>query len=129
MKKLLAVLAILCFGVMASACGGNDVEPQEPQVKQEQKETEAVETTLGAGVFYVGEDIPAGRYVITPGKNVPKDRRGIIEIYNKDEEDYDMSEMLDSTGDIGVSSITYDLLDGQKIVISSIDEVLFTPKD
>ncbi len=128
MKRLFAVFLILCMSIMVMSCGTTNTPPSQEQETKQEANT-AVETILGAGTFYVGEDIPAGRYVITPGEKVSESRRGIIEVYNEGEDDYDMSEMLDPTGKIGVSAITYDLIGGQKIIISSMDEVLFTPKN
>lgn len=118
MRKLFAVFLILCMSVAAAACGATDASPT-----QEQEANTAVETTLGAGEWYVGDDIPAGRYVVSSNK------RAFIAIYNEDEDFSDYYATVDPEDEEEIKSFTYELKDGQKIEISHSDDVLFTPKD
>jgi len=84
----------------------------------------AVLTTLFSGTFFVGQDIPAGRYVITG------DSSGNLFVHRDGYIFPAVSEILDDgTGiiNIGVPSVTADLLDGDEIEISGINNVVFTP--
>lgn len=126
MRKKLWVALILGLALLAAGCGNNPAQDtsdnqQEQQVQKE--ENPAVETTLGAGEWYVGEDIQPGRYIIT----TPKDGR--VAIYDPGKSYYDTSEILDPEGKYGVKSLTYELKDGQKIKIEDVEDVLFTPKE
>ena len=125
MKKRVMVVFALCVAMLAFGCGSNPMPSDQKQQEQppQKEESVAVETILGAGEWYVGEDIPPGRYIITAAKG------GNIAIYNADEDFATESEILDSTGRIGVKSLTYSLLEGQKIKISNMEDVLFTPKE
>jgi len=81
-------------------------------------------TTLFTGTFFVGQDIPEGRYVIT-GKG-----QGNFFVSRSGELMHVVNEILDdgsSVFTIGVPSITVDLIDGDEIEISGINEVVFTP--
>jgi PBP1b-binding outer membrane lipoprotein LpoB len=126
MKKKLWVALILGLALLAAGCGNNPAQDtsdkqQEQQVQKE--ENTAVETTLGAGEWYVGEDIPAGRYIITSVKGAN------ITVYDDEDSPSDLNEILDTNGKIGVESITYTLKDKQIIKISNGEDVLFTPKE
>lgn len=118
MKKIVSIVMIICLSFVLYGCGGNDAAKTATPQLTEEKVT-AVETTLGAGNFYVGEDIEPGRYVITSTKE------GKIAVYNKGKDYAEVRERLNGTN--GVESVTYDLIDGQKIEITQMDEVLFTP--
>lgn len=83
--------------------------------------TSAVLTTLNAGSFMAGTDIPAGRYVITA------DKTGNLLIYDTTGLPY-INEILGGD-DLGVKSVTTDISDGDKIEISGIDKVTFTPAE
>ena len=125
MRKRVMIVLVLCMTTLAFGCGNPPVQDDQQQKQsQQQVENTAVETTLGAGEWYVGEDIPPGRYVITP----PEDQSGNIGVYEKDEDYISKSEILNPFGTNGVKSVTYDLKEGQKIEIRSMDAVLFTPK-
>lgn len=81
-------------------------------------------TTLFSGTFTVGEDIPEGRYVITGAGS------GNLLVYEK--ELPIVNEILDdgSSGmNIGVSSVTTDIANGNVIEISGLNEVIFTPAE
>ena len=123
MKKRKIFALILILFLFTWGCGSESVSNEPKQEQTQKEENAAVETTLGAGEWYVGEDIPAGRYVITTSKD------GRVAIYNPGKTYYDISEILDPEGIYGVESLTYDLKDGQKIRIEEVDDVLFTPKE
>lgn len=126
MKKKLWVALILGLAILAAGCGSKpaqEVSGEQQEQQTQKEENTAVETTLGAGEWYVGEDIPAGRYVISAPKG------GNISIFDKDEEAADLIEVIDSSGSIGVKSITYTLKDEQTIRIKNSDEILFVPKE
>lgn len=127
MKKKLWVVLVLGLAILAAGCGSNPAQDtsgkqQEQQVQKE--ENPAVETTLGAGEWYVGEDIPAGRYVITSSKKV-----GNISIYEEGKDYTTKSDILDPDGKYGVKSLTWELIDGQMVEIEGMEDVLFTPKE
>ncbi|MCB5367022.1 hypothetical protein [Collinsella aerofaciens] len=79
--------------------------------------------TLGAGKFKVGEDIPAGKYVVSTqaqsGNFVVYDNLGLAEV----------NEILGTDTGFAVNNVTVDLKKGQTIEISGINSVLFTPKE
>ncbi len=79
----------------------------------------AKRTTLNTGTFMVGTDIPEGRYVITA------DGSGNLFIYDSTGLPY-INEILGGE-DLGVKSVTTDISEGDKIEISGIDKVTFTP--
>jgi hypothetical protein len=79
--------------------------------------------TLFSGTFIVGQDIPAGRYVITG------DDSGNFIIRNNDNR-LVVNEILNVTGGSnahGVPSVTVDINDGYEIEIRGISNVFFTP--
>ncbi|MFS0674944.1 hypothetical protein [Ornithinibacillus sp. 179-J 7C1 HS] len=98
---------------------GEEAEAEEPATRDN---SNAEETTLNAGRFIVGEDIPVGRYVITGdgmGNLFVYDENGLPEV----------NEILDNTGDTGVTSITTNLEAGQEIEISGLNSVVFKPAE
>jgi hypothetical protein len=82
----------------------------------------AVLTTLGAGTIYVGKDITKGRYVVsttnTGGNFFVYDPSGMPVV----------NEMLGKDTEMYVNNITIELDEGQKIEISGLNTVKFTPK-
>lgn len=82
----------------------------------------AEETTLNAGNFIVGEDIPAGRYVMTG------DGTGNLFVYDENGMPT-VNEILDKSGEMGVTSVTTNLESGQEIEISGLNDVTFTPAE
>lgn len=90
-------------------------KPSEGETKEEAPK--AVETTLGAGKFYVGEDIPAGRYVVST-----KEAMGNFHV------GFEVIEILGTDPDMAVNNITVTLEEGQEIEIMGLNEVLFQPK-
>ena len=88
-------------------------------------ETPTISYTLFNGTFIVGQDIPAGRYVITSENG----DSGNFVIYNTDGRSVINEILHDPTGSRtnGVPSITVDIYDGYEIKISGINNVTFTP--
>jgi hypothetical protein len=79
--------------------------------------------TLGTGTFYVGvgKDIAAGRYVVsTTGQ------AGNFFVYDGGMPV--VNEILGTNSTMTVNNITIDLTNGEKIQISSLNAVKFTPK-
>jgi len=98
--------------------------PQEqPQPPQEQQQVTAQSHTLFSGTFTVGQDIPAGRYVVTSG-----DGSGNFIVHNVDDRLH-VNEILSEPGSTrrGLPSVTADFGYGYQIRISGINEVIFTP--
>lgn len=77
-------------------------------------------TTLSAGTYIVGQNIPAGRYVI-------KSDGGSGNFVVLNNQDPVVNEILDPTGQNGVTSITTTLTNGEQIQISDINQTTFTP--
>jgi hypothetical protein len=78
--------------------------------------------TLYAGRFTVGEDIGAGRYVVTPGSG----ESGNFFVHGSNS----VNELLGGDTSMGyVPSIAVDLTDGDEIEISGLSQVVFTPSD
>lgn len=135
-NKLLATLlmgvSIISVGCQKEDIGsGEKIEqlPQKPIVTEQNKEgkedelskdnSSAKEIKVSAGTFEVGVDVPVGRYVCTGGGN------GNLSIYDGELQIVD--EMIDSTNEVGVASVTIDLYEGQKIEVSGLDELVLTP--
>lgn len=101
----------------------NAAEEEEPADEENTRDNaSAEETTLNAGRFTVGTDIPAGRYVITGdgmGNFFIYDENGLPKV----------NEILDTSGELGVTSVTTNIVDGQEIEISGLDAVKFTPAE
>ena len=125
MRKAVLAVLILCISSFAWGCGSAPSANDQKQQEQAQQESTAVETTLGAGEWHVGEDIPPGRYTITS----QEPDGGNVAIYNEGEDFATDSTIIDPDGNIGVKSWTYELESGQKIKISNTDAILFTPKE
>lgn len=101
----------------------NKNEKKEEPVKgyETRDNSSANETTLSTGKFVVGEDIPAGRYVCT------SDSSGNFIVTNKNGLPI-INEIL-GNDDLGVSKVTSDFKDGEKIEISGIKNVHFAPAE
>ena len=84
--------------------------------------TSKATTDLYAGTFIVGQDIGAGRYVVTPASgesgNFIVDSSDGTNTYN---------EVLGAASDGDVPSVTATLNTGDEITLSGIDQVIFTP--
>ncbi|MBS5317414.1 MAG: hypothetical protein KHY44_13640 [Clostridiales bacterium] len=135
-NKLLATLlmgvSIISVGCQKEDIGsGEKIEQltQKPIVTEQNKEgkedelskdnSSAKEIKVSAGTFEVGVDVPVGRYVCTGSGN------GNLSIYDGELQIVD--EMIDSTNEVGVASVTIDLYEGQKIEVSGLDELVLTP--
>ncbi len=78
--------------------------------------------SLYAGTFIVGQDIGAGRYVVTPGSG----QSGNFTVSGNDS----YNEILGSDSSMGdVPSLTVTLTDGDVIAISSLSQVNFAPSN
>jgi hypothetical protein len=111
-------------GTDEDATDGEQAEEEEEPADEPatRDNSSAQETTLNAGNFIVGEDIPAGRYVITGdgmGNLFVYDENGLPEV----------NEILDNSAEMGVTSVTTNLEDGQEIEISGLNAVKFTPAE
>lgn len=99
-----------------------NVKKEEPVKEGETRDnSSAKETTLSTGKFVVGEDIPVGRYICTSdssGNFIVTDKNGLPII----------NEIL-GNDDLGVSKVTSDFKDGEKIEISGMKNVHFTPAE
>lgn len=120
------LVAVVVIGVAAAASGGmnndsdgglqqpsgtNGTNTDEPGERVVQGE----ETTLGAGTFTVGSDIPAGLYDVTAASGESGNfitSGGINEILG---------------GEYGVTKVRAPLAEGEEITISSLNQVTFTP--
>lgn len=79
-------------------------------------------TNLYAGTFTVGQDVGAGRYVVTPGSG--ESGNFIVSGNNS------YNEILGGDSSMGgVPKLTVDLSDGDHIEISGLSQVLFTPSN
>lgn len=96
----------------------NEQAPKEKE-KPTRDNSSAKLTTLNAGKFNVGKDIPEGRYVITGNSQG--------NLFVKENEVPIVNEILGSANGMGVASVTTDLKDGQEIEINGISKVKFTP--
>lgn len=102
--------------------GDEGTEEEQAEEAPERDNSSAEETTLNAGTFAVGTDIPVGRYVITG--------EGMGNLFVYDEAGLPVvNEILDNSTEMGVASVTTDLEDGQEIEISGLDAVKFTPAE
>jgi len=121
-------------GQGAEEQSGTDAEPADTSAEEAPAVDEAIlaarensaaqETTLGAGTFTVGEDVPPGRYVIAPqgeqsGNLTATDADGAL----------DINEVLGDAMGMGVPSVTDTLAEGTQIEISGLSAVTFTPAE
>lgn len=94
-------------------------KPQEKKKPAEKKQEapKAKDTKLGAGTFYVGEDIEAGRYVVSTKADTSNfmvyEENGMLAV----------NEILGNNEQIGVNNVTVELKKGQKITIQGTNEV------
>lgn len=128
------IVAVVVIGMGSGSGGDSSTETDKndsnkktvTENKKEDKSktrdnSSAKETTLSAGTFYVGEDITAGRYVCSG------DSSGNFFLYDKSGMPQ-VNEILGGT-EFGVTTVTTDLEEGQKIEIKSINNVLFKPAE
>lgn len=137
MKKLSMFLLVFLVTCALTACGSepnqSGTNANQPattnQTSQNQNSSTpltrdnstAEQTTLYSGIFIVGEDIPAGRYVITGdgSGNLFVKNKGVLMV----------NEILDTEHGMGVPNVTVDLAAGNEIEISGINNVTFTPAE
>ncbi len=84
--------------------------------------TSARLTALGSGTFTVGQDLPAGRYVITPkaGEN------GNLSATTSDDP-LAINAILGTADGLGVPTYTATMTKGEVVKISGLSQVKFTP--
>ena len=75
--------------------------------------------TLGAGTFWGGSDVVPGLYDVTTGP----DQSGTFIVSGTDS----YNEILDSSGTQGVPEVRVQISNGDKIQISGLSQVIFTP--
>lgn len=134
---------VLASGLMLAACSTDDgtveedatnAEPTESVVDTEEESEEssgaqgAMSDTLSGvrnledGQYVVGEDVPAGRYVITGQEP------GNLMIENNENRNTSIMETLnDEDIDMGVPSATVDLTEGDEIELMGLELTTFTP--
>lgn len=120
MKKGLLILSSLLIlsGASPILAQNNNITDIIEQCEKDFEELEAVD--LFTGTWMVGTDVPAGRFVITG--------EGSGNFFVRDKSGYSVvNEILDDSENWGVSSVTFDLEDGQEIEISGLNNVYFTP--
>ncbi|WP_022917531.1 hypothetical protein [Ruania albidiflava] len=108
-------------GDSAAGAAGDQDEEVEPAGRDN---STAEQTTLGAGTFTVGEDVPPGRYVIEPGAG----QSGNLSA-SSEEDPLAINEILGGEVGFGVPSVTSTLTDGEQLEISGLSEVTFTPAE
>lgn len=95
-------------------------EKQKPVKKQNKANLKVV--TLGAGKFTVGEDIQAGKYIVSTqeqsGNLFVYDSNGLAEV----------NEILGTEPNFAVNNVSVELEEGQVIQISGLNSVVFKPK-
>lgn len=129
MKKLF--VGMFAVTLILGACSApeetsSSSEPAKVEKKEEKKEKpkqEAKAADLGSGTFYVGEDIVAGRYVVSTEEDM-----GNFNIFPKKALDMGTVEILGADESVAVNNITVDLKDGDEIEIGGLNKVHFEPK-
>lgn len=134
---------VLASGLILAACSTDDgtveedatnAEPTESVVDAEEESEEssgaqgAMSDTLSGvknledGQHVVGEDIPAGRYVITGEES------GNLMIENNENRNMGIMEILEDEGlDMGVPRVTVDLIEGDEVELMGMELSTFTP--
>ncbi|TWJ39613.1 hypothetical protein CHCC5027_3526 [Bacillus paralicheniformis] len=109
---------------------GKTKETTENKTKEEAKKpaekkkeaSKAKDTKLGAGTFYVGEDINEGRYIVSTQQTTANfmvyEKNGMLAT----------NEVIGTEKSIAVNNLTVELKDGQKIEIKGANEVQFKVK-
>lgn len=141
---VLIVIALIVIGVISSVAGGKNTNntstsntantTSNTSAKQTQQSTSAANqpatkvatrqvtgtaTTLGAGSFTGGTDVPAGLYDVTTGPG----QSGNFMVSGTDS----YNEILDSSGQNGEPKIRVQISKGDQIQISGLSSVTFTP--
>ena len=120
----LSILAIGCSNsnlsnktILKSSLENSTILSQNLTGISHQDNATVKETNLTTGTFLVGQDIPTGRYIFTGD--------GTLSIWNG--ETKVINEIIDSSNKAGISSVTTDLFDGQKIEVTSLTNLKLTP--
>ncbi|MBC2167804.1 hypothetical protein HCB26_14600 [Listeria booriae] len=87
-----------------------------PKKKLPYPET-AVQTTLGAGTFSIGDDIKEGRYTIHTNESSGNISSGM-----------GLNEILGADSSIAVNDVVTTFKDGEELQIQGLNNVTFTPK-
>lgn len=107
----------------ASAAPAKSTTPAKPSPKVKKRDNSSAKvTTLGAGSFTVGQDLPPGRYVITPQSG----QSGNLSASSSDNP-LAINEILGEAGGLGVPSVTTTLTRGEVVKISGMSAVTFAP--
>ena len=123
MKKLFTVLSLaVLLGVTVPVSAAKYTIDEYLKIREENfKNNEKVE--LFTGEWIVGEDINPGRYVVSV-------ESGSGNFFVYDENDSPIVNEILGTNEIGgfdIETVTIDLNEGDKIEISGLNEVMFTP--
>ena len=125
-KKLLLLASVLVLGSVPVLAENKPLTFDEIVEFRKTTFEKNEEVTLFTGEWVVGEDIKAGRYVITTDEG----ESGNFFIKESPDGSSRENEILGvSAIGSGVSSITTYLKDGEVIEISGLNNVYFTPKD
>jgi hypothetical protein len=83
------------------------------------RKVEGATTTLGAGTFTGGQDVPSGLYDVTPGSG----QSGNFQVSGDDS----YNEILGGADGLGVSKVRAKISNGDQITISNLSKVTFSP--
>lgn len=97
-------------------------ESSKKETPKTRDNSNAKETTLNTGTFTAGKDLPIGRYICTPTS-------GSGNFIVTENDIPVINEILGGTENLGTPSVTDDFKDGQKIQISGLKGVKFTPAE
>lgn len=104
-----------------------EIEDLKGKAKEEEKkpqnEAPVKPVTLGSGKHTVGEDIPAGKYIVST-----QESSGNLFVRDPNDPFTMVNEILGTMKDLAVNNVKVELKKGQEIEISSLNAVLFTPK-
>ena len=95
-----------------------------PKTASNARKVSGTLVTLGAGSFLGGSDVKAGLYDVTPG---PGQSGNFSTTSGKALSPYSYNEILGTAGGFGVPSVRTQISKGDKISISGLSAVTFTP--
>ena len=99
-------------------------EGQDQCAQEQTRKVTGTLVTLGAGSFLGGSDVKAGLYDVTPG---PGQSGNFSTTAVKSLSPYSYNEILGTAADLGVPSVRAQISKGDKISISGLSAVTFTP--
>lgn len=132
MKKQLWTILLLSQSILAIGCGHSNISnettihssPETTTVLPQTSTDTSFKNTSGdkavnltTGTFLVGQDISTGKYIFTGN--------GTVSIWNG--EIAVINEIIDSSTQSAITSVTTDLYDGQKIEVTSPTSLKLTP--